>query len=126
MNRRNLLRGFAAVPVAAPSAHGPPVSLPKRDCRSTQFEVAVAFGEGTTAGGTATLCELCFRSFLDSLCSVPDVAQALDPITGRAGFYPAPTRESYFVVPVIQSSTWRTLLASARKRNKPGWEQLLS
>ena len=42
MNRRSLLRGFAAVPATAPSVHGPPVSLPKRDCRSTQFEVAVA------------------------------------------------------------------------------------
>src|SRR5262245_54202005 len=70
MNRRTLLRGFAAVPAATPSVHGPPVSLPKRDCRSTQFEVAVAFGESTTEitdqPTAALLKDLKQRGLLDS------------------------------------------------------------
>jgi lysophospholipase L1-like esterase len=61
MKRRELLRGSAAavaaqVLAAQEQKHVPPklTGPQKRDWRSTPFRVAVAFGESTTAGGTAT------------------------------------------------------------------------
>lgn len=72
MRRRSLLRGLAALPAAGALAQetprlGKPVSLPKRDWRGSPFEVAVALGESTTAGGTATSRDLCWVSRLAAL-----------------------------------------------------------
>ncbi len=69
MRRRGLLGGLAAWPaaeaLAQPAARpGTPAPRPKRDWRSAPFEVAVALGESTTAGGTATSRDLCWVSRL--------------------------------------------------------------
>ena len=59
MRRRSILHGLAALTVTQSVAQetprlGEPAPLPKRDWRSKPFKVAVALGESTTAGGTAT------------------------------------------------------------------------
>ncbi len=69
MRRRNLLQGLAALSATGAAAQETPrlgkaITIPKRDWRSAPFEVAVALGESTTAGGTATSPGLCWVSRL--------------------------------------------------------------
>jgi lysophospholipase L1-like esterase len=70
MNRRKLLGGLAGLPgygVALQTARPAPETVAKRDWRSTPFQVAVALGESTTAGGTATSRQLTWVSRLADL-----------------------------------------------------------
>lgn len=74
MRRRSILHGLAALTVTQSVAQGTPrlgepAPLSKRDWRSKPFKVAVALGESTTAGGTATSPDLCWVSRLAVLVS---------------------------------------------------------
>jgi len=63
-NRRRLLQSLVAAPAVLSAASTPP---PKRDWRQEPFRTAVAFGESTTAGGSATSRSLCWVSRLADL-----------------------------------------------------------
>ena len=66
-NRRQLLHRLAAVPAGLALAQQRNQPSAKRDWRKTPFRTAVAFGESTTAGGTATSRKLCWVSRLADL-----------------------------------------------------------
>lgn len=74
-NRRQLLQGFASAPLGLAAAQQQKLST-KRDWRKTPFRTAVAFGESTTAGGTATARKLCW---VNRLADLIDEAQ-LHPV----------------------------------------------
>jgi len=72
MKRRNLLQALGTLPAVGAAGQeaprlGKPITLPKRDWRSAPFEVAVALGESTTAGGTVTSRELNWVSRVKAL-----------------------------------------------------------
>lgn len=72
MRRRQLLQGLATLSTAGATAQetprlGKPITLAKKDWRGAPFELAVALGESTTAGGTATSRDLCWVSRLAAL-----------------------------------------------------------
>ena len=67
-NRRQLLQGFASAPLGLAAAQQQQPKIPtKRDWRKTPFRTAVAFGESTTAGGSATTRNLCWVNRLADL-----------------------------------------------------------
>ncbi|MBM3738041.1 MAG: SGNH/GDSL hydrolase family protein [Acidobacteria bacterium] len=65
MRRRTLLRAISSLPAAAQTSAASPAA--KRDWRDKPFRVAVALGESTTAGGTATARERSWVSRLEVL-----------------------------------------------------------
>lgn len=65
MKRRTLLGVMSSLPAAAQQSAG--AAPQKRDWRDKPFRVAVALGESTTAGGTATARERCWVSRLEGL-----------------------------------------------------------
>ncbi len=67
VRRRALFGALPALSAAQTSAQQKPAAPAKRDWRADPFRVAVALGESTTAGGTATLRERTWVSRLEAL-----------------------------------------------------------
>lgn len=67
INRRNAIRTMAAGPAGLAAAQQRASPQRKRDWRKEPFRTAVAFGESTTAGGSATIRKLCWVSRLAEL-----------------------------------------------------------
>src|SRR5215475_12401997 len=94
-NRRSLLRtlavGSAGLAVAQQRA-----ALPaKRDRRKEPFRTAVAFGESTTAGGSATTRKLCWVNRLADLINEAQL-EPVKMINSGLGANLISTRSAYY------------------------------
>jgi lysophospholipase L1-like esterase len=94
-DRRRLLQTLAAAPVGVTAAQQRRQTQAKRDWRSTPFRTAVAFGESTTAGGTATTRKLCWVSRLADLINEAQL-QPVKMINSGLGANLIAERSSYY------------------------------
>lgn len=76
-DRRRVLQALVAAPQGLAAVQQRMTLSPKRDCRKEPFRTAVAFGESTTAGGSATTRKLCW---VNRLADLINEAQ-LQPVT---------------------------------------------
>jgi lysophospholipase L1-like esterase len=99
-NRRRWMERLISIPtgvslVPALQAQQRNPDLPKRDWRQAPFRVAVAFGESTTAGGTATSRSLCWVSRLASLINEAQI-QPIKMINSGLGANLISERSPYY------------------------------
>jgi lysophospholipase L1-like esterase len=99
-NRRRLMErlisiptGISLVPTLQAQQRNP--DLRKRDWRQTPFRVGVAFGESTTAGGTATSRSLCWVSRLADLINEAQI-QPIKMINSGLGANLISQRSPYY------------------------------